>query len=146
MPSQFPGWNWQKCINILSDTSFPNTALYFTHLLVFGSPKGSPNTSKIRQNIRRYLAEKSLIIYNYLSKVNCILSDSERRAKPWIRYNQIIYDEPERDNCIIIYQNTKTLKKLFDGVTKWSSNHKNICNCLFQCKKTWIWPFDIVWS
>ena len=34
-----------------------------THLLVFGSPKGSPNISNIRQNIRRYLAEKCLIIY-----------------------------------------------------------------------------------
>ena len=32
-----------------------------TYLLVFGSPKGSPNTSKIRQNITRYLAEKCLI-------------------------------------------------------------------------------------
>ena len=31
----------------------------------------------------------------------------------------------ERNNCIIIYQNTKTLKKLSEGVTK-SSNHKNI--------------------
>ena len=37
-----------------------------THVLVFGEPKGSPNTSKSRQNIRRYLAEKCLIIYNYI--------------------------------------------------------------------------------
>ena len=29
------------------------------------SSKGLPNTSKIRQNIRWYLAEKCLIIYNY---------------------------------------------------------------------------------
>ena len=35
------------------------------NLLVLGSPKGSPNTSKIRQNIRRYLTEKCLIIYKY---------------------------------------------------------------------------------
>ena len=36
------------------------------HLLVFGTPEGSPNTSKICQNIRRYLAEKRLLIYKCL--------------------------------------------------------------------------------
>ena len=50
----------------------------------------------------------------------------ERVANSGLRYNQIIYDEPERDNCIIIYRNTITSKKkLFEGVTK-SSTHKNI--------------------
>ena len=34
----------------------------------FLSPKGSPNTSKIRQIIRRYLAVKRLIIYKYSTR------------------------------------------------------------------------------
>ena len=54
------------CKSVYYQTLFFQIAPYIlTHLLVFGSPEGSPNTSKIRQNIRRDLAEKCLIIYNY---------------------------------------------------------------------------------
>ena len=64
-----------------------------------------------------------MIFYNYLSKVNRILSDSD---------NQIIHDQPERDSCITIYQNTKTSKKFFfKGVTK-SSKHKHIYIYIFM--------------
>ena len=52
------------------------------NLLVFGSPKGSPDTSKICQNSRRYLAEKCLIIYKYL------LSEI---AKTGIRFQKSLY-------------------------------------------------------
>ena len=50
----------ENCIINMSSETFcqiPHDIL--THLLVFGSPKGSPNISKIRQNVTRYLAEMS---------------------------------------------------------------------------------------
>ena len=54
----------EKCIiDMLSDTFLPNTSSYLTHLLVFGLPKVSPNTVKIRQNIKKDLAEKCLITF-----------------------------------------------------------------------------------
>ena len=43
-----------------------------THLLLFGSSKGSPNTPKICHNIMQYLAEKCLIIYNYFYLFECL--------------------------------------------------------------------------
>ena len=45
----------------------PTKLLYniLTHLLAFGSPQGSPNTSKIHESVTRYLAEKCLITYKY---------------------------------------------------------------------------------
>ena len=46
-----------------------------THLLVFGEPKGSPNTSNILQNIRGYLAENCLII--------AVASQNERQHIFW---------------------------------------------------------------
>ena len=61
---------------------------------------------------------------SFMYKFSPLASLFWTRAKPRVRYNQIIYDEPERDNCIIIYQNSKISKKIFlKAVTK-SSNHK----------------------
>ena len=58
-------------------TLFCQTPLdILTHLLVFVSHKGSPNTFKIRQNMTRYLAEKCLITHNYSPIFNNYISSS----------------------------------------------------------------------
>ena len=45
-----------------SNTFLPNTMQYFDSLLVFDSPDGSPNTSKVRKISRGiYFTEKCLI-------------------------------------------------------------------------------------
>ena len=60
-----------------------------------------------------------LLFYNYLSKANRMLSDRQRtKGEARVRYNQIIYDEPERDNCIVIYLNTKTSGKNYLRVSQ----------------------------
>ena len=69
----------------------------FTHKIFSGYILSLPRFDDLTRSLYIY------IYYNYLSKVNHILSDKQRtKGETLSCYNQIIYDEPERDNCIII--------------------------------------------
>ena len=61
----FQAENLRMGVNFLPKTC--GWVIILTYLLVFGSPEDLPKYTKDSSNIRRYLAEKYLIIYNYLT-------------------------------------------------------------------------------